>query len=383
MTAAKDAMGAYEFWAASQSRFTEKTKAFYRLLWEGWLAALPPGLDWKEATKVHVLKFLDSAAPGQSRPAKDPARMAAATRYRYYRVLQGVYKSAVAAELLPASRDPTLLDGDKLSPGPETRIGQVLPPTTLATLRDPQLLPELVPPTAREDWQPLRDRALVALLAHCGPSVSELAALRGEHLLQGGQALRPLRQGAIADVEPVPLWLQIPGDAQRSLLVPAAIVPLLQQWLLARDGLLERHSLRMVRQPDRQGIPAVAEAPLFPSRQVPSAGAALPPLDERIIYRAVRRYVQAALARGGHEKQIRAGALKVALGPQIVRNSVIADWLASGLDASSVAALAGVKGSASLRVGPVPASKPGAPGERPAAGGAPAERIAQKKSPGC
>lgn len=352
---------AFEAWASSQQEFrNSETAEIYSTVWQGWLSKLPGDVAWHAATRDHVLAFLDGPAPGlrRRRPPKDAAHMSAATRYRYYRVLRGVYKHAEGQKWL-SGPDPTLLG--ELTPGQEdeTRQGQVLPPGVLRQLRSPERLRRLMPARDGNDWRASRDRALVALLAHCGPTTAELQSLTGESLREGGVAMSHVAPAAeLPGLKAKPVFLQIGegGDA-RTVEVPIAILPLLRDWLKLRHERLKIHAGRMLAHPQHHTIPKDSDAPLFLSRQPPPRQSGepalpLPSLDERVLYRTVRACLEAAYATPEAQSVI-APKQRLAFGAAIIRNTLIAHWLATEEDTSTVLMRAGLEGIRSLRVGPL------------------------------
>lgn len=352
---------AFEAWATCQKEFRKsETADIYGTVWKGWLSKLPQGVEWHAATRDQVLAFLDGPAPGtrRRRPPKDGSRMSPATRYRYYRVLRGVYKHAAEQRWL-SGKDPTLLG--ELTPGQEdeTREAQVLPPGMLRMLRNPQRLSALVP--ARDDgddWRASRDRALIALLAHCGPTTAELQSLTGESLRENGGAMPYTEPAAreLPGMKPKPVFLQIGEGAEaRTVEVPRAIVPLLREWLKLRHERLKVHAARMLAHEDHHTIPKESDAPLFLSRQPPRHKPGdpvlpLPPLDERVLYRTVRGCLEAAY-KSPQGLAVIAPQQRLAFGAAIIRNTLIAHWLATEAETSTVLTRAGLEGTRSLRVG--------------------------------
>lgn len=356
---------AFEAWVSSQQEFRHsETAEIYATVWQGWLSKLPSDVEWHAATRDHVLAFLDGPAPGlrRRRPPKDSEHMSAATRYRYYRVLRGVYKHAEGQKWLSGS-DPTLLG--ELTPGQEdeTRQAQVLPPGVLRLLRNPEHLCRLIPARDGDDWRASRDRALVALLAHCGPTTAELQSLTGESLREGGMAMSSAEPPAeLPGVNGKPVFLQIGegGDA-RTVEVPRVILPLLRAWLKLRHERLTVHAARMLAHPEHHTIPKDSDAPLFVSRQPPRCvpgepALPLPALDERVLYRTVRSCLEAAYATP-EARSVIAPKQRLAFGAAIIRNTLIAHWLATEKEASTVLVRAGLEGTRSLRVGPLQADR--------------------------
>jgi len=323
-------------WLESRGRsgFSPETVPVYRSIWKlwlDWLAGRPaPELGkttwrWLWARQDHVQAFVDGPAPAATRrQPKDQSRMASFTRQRYWAVLRDVYAYAVAEEVL--QENPAL----SLQPTPtvarRARVPQVLPTRVLELLRNPVRLKQLLP--EGKGWWVHRDRAAVALLAHCGMTSGELIAVRGRDLRRGIRYLLPPAQTALEGMEEAAA-LQI-DVGERSVPVPEALLPLLETWLAVRHELLLQQRSRaqtLAREtgtdPDERALRREPDQPLLLSREAPSGVHTT--LDSSSLFVVVRRCLRAAYT-AREVKGLLDPEQYVATGPAIVRNTVIRVW---------------------------------------------------------
>ncbi len=118
---------------------------------------------------------------------------------------------------------------------------------------------------------------------------------------------------------------------------------------------LKVHAARMLAHENHHTIPKDSDAPLFLSRQPPRHKPGepvlpLPPLDERVLYRTVRGCLEAAY-KSPQGLAVIAPQQRLAFGAAIIRNTLIAHWLATEAETSTVLTRAGLEGTRSLRVG--------------------------------
>jgi integrase len=353
------ALAIYARWSEgeeSAGRFEDPlTAATYKAFWENWVQfLLPQGLDWHEAGPEHVRAVLAGPAPGtgRKRPPKSVSKMANTTRYRYWRILRGVYLHACEENFL--SVNPALIGEDVPEINSDDRKAQALPPGVLQMLRKPEVLRALLPgnPDAPH-WSVARDRAMVALAAHCGLTTLELQVLKPADLKEGSAAMRPYPTGSLKGLPLPTVIVDVPrtrkhqDEGFRSLDVPHEIHALLREWVAQRDDALrvdaQHLALAGVKAHERPGPNAY---PLFISRQKHSDTAPLPAMEAQTIYLAIRRCLEAAYAR----PKVRAllGDAKVPKGAAIIRNAVILDWV-DNLGESEATKLAGHKSAESLR----------------------------------
>jgi integrase len=279
------------------------------------------------------------------------------TRQRYWRVLNEVYR------LRPTNPAYALVDGpDEPKVPASDRLAEVLAPRVLARLRDghwlrKQIADRMDPP---DDWTAQRDRALVALLAHCALSTGELIALTPASLMVGDTrrllecaqrdlpgvmaagatrvhvpATRTLgRRGEVAG-KPADEKLEV---GKREVTVPEAAVEIVWEWLLRWRQLgLDVHG------------------PLFPAAR--RRRAEHPAISPAMVFMIVRDCVRGALR---EEHRPSAGPSANSQGPAVVRNTVLQHWLAH-LPREEVARRAGLKDTSSLRL-PALRTSPSVPG---------------------
>lgn len=329
----------------------------YQSIWRGWLDWLTTErLAWNAVTSADVERFLAHRTPSnEGRPAIDRTTMAQYTRQRYFRVLQGVYSDASmlgVIEYNPVS--PIHQEGHQPRVREIDRRPQLLPPGVLALLRSPAWLAEAIPLGAEQEWWLLRDRACVALVAHCGVTTGELRTLQGRDLRDGLTAYQAERtSGYLRSDSTGPLFLDIRDGSDRvvrSVPLPLSALRVLDPWLAARRVQLRLQRQRWnimeegARENTKLGKPRNSErAPLLLAsgrNAAKTAGAG--ELTAGMLFRVFRTCLQVAYAQAptgiGKEQYVATGAA-------IVRNSVIAEWVEH--QPEMAAELAGLKSVAS------------------------------------
>lgn len=332
--------------------FTPATAKVYRTIWKGWIAWLTvQGLRWDQATSAEVRRFLNGPTPGPEGAGRNPihkGKMANYTQQRYWRVLRGVYALQYRGD---PRRDLSDLDAkDRPHVEARSRTSQVLPPRVLLALQDPLELARLLPRESPSHWWVARDRAALAVLAHCALTTSELIDLQASDLRVGKSILQPGfdHQQSIAALEKPPgPRIDVAQGMARSLPLPPPALASVIPWLEERNALLrERHGLAA-------GSAEAAAHPLFLSRQTEDGK--LASMESTSIYQMVRRCLTAALRDPGVKAAVDP-EVKLALGAAIVRNSVLQRWLwIEARPAAEVSRLAGLKSVESLRL-PIPDS---------------------------
>ncbi|HSV84511.1 MAG TPA: hypothetical protein VLK85_35360 [Ramlibacter sp.] len=339
--------------ASSKKReqFSDATARIYESLWRGWVEWLASrDLQWSKARPEDVAAFLSGPAPSpadrRTRKPIEHHQMANFTQQRYWRVLHAVYAYAVVNGLLERSPFVTAR-GARPVVTERSLERRLLPPGVLEMLRDPRRLAALLPIGDPSQWWLLRDRAAVALVAHCGLATRELMALTGKDLRVGAQMLDPV--GRTPDLPhvargPAPAVVDVPGEGDRpprSIPLPSAALRVLEPWLLRRADLLQARR----REARGRDVPSDADAPVLLSREAPGP-LPVPAVDAPTIYYSFRRCLDAAIAAIGKGSK----GQYVARGAAALRNTVIADW-ARTLGNERAAELAGVKPQ-SLRATP-------------------------------
>ena len=331
--------------------FSPETVPVYQSIWNLWLhwLASRPAEEfrdahwrWLWATPQHVQGFLSRPAPvNRGRQAKKEDALANFTRQRYWSVLRDVYSLAVIEGHLLQNPAEAVLNKPVVER--RSRVPQILPAGVLQLLRDARVLRELLPEGS--GWWVHRDRAAVALLAHCGMSAGELIAMKGKDIRRGaGGALTAAPQELLtgfADAAPVHVDV-----GERSVPVPDAALPLVYAWLDVRHDLLARQRERAQAAAGAVGAAADAQAllrapqqPLFLSREA-KAGVHTQ-LDPSSLFVLVRRCLKAAYELPRVSARLTPGGY-VATGPAIIRNSVIRTW-AEEVGAAQAVAWAGLK----------------------------------------
>ena len=329
---------AFDGWAQQQIRQDElsaQSAADYKYLWMAYLGwCTDHALAWDALKAPDLRKFLDAPAPGKGtgrRRSIHPAKMAAYTRQRYWRLLFGVY--AYASRTCLISHNPTLdvEQDDRPSIGAADRQSQVLEPFVFVQLADPARIATLFPAHTEANWWHARDRAMLAVLVETGITVAELIALRGVDLVETGQGR------ALASPNTQASLFAEPGDGAltvdimetrvnvgRSLEIRGDYVPLLRDWLQWRQRLLTERCAFSVPLSQRAEVMARhdRDGPLFVARRARAGRAELPPMVAASVYHSVSQ----ALTRLRALENLPAEH-HVAKGAAVVRNTVIRRWI--------------------------------------------------------
>lgn len=323
-----DPLDVFEHWARACMQDPHHalgpfSAAKYRSVWRSWLRFLaaqeqPPGPPtartpcWARARTLDVVRFVD-----QLNWRRLSASSASdVSRRRYWRVLERIYDHARVMGWCrhnPARNAPNI-------PPTEQADAVVLPPSFLAILRRWAQGIDAEPATAsggagqavqspREPWLLARDSALLALVLDSAATTAEIAALRLEHITDN-----PAHRSLL-------LRLDGPRPAQRRTveLSPWAATAL-NAWLGHRSDLLARG----------QAGPEV-----FLSRK------SRQPLTPKTVFVVLRSFI----ARLEHEQHTRIAHR----GANLIRSSVLAQWLHEGATESEVLARAGLDQLQALR----------------------------------
>lgn len=355
LSAAAGPQQVFEAWARQQVQarqaggrragFSQETADFYGFIWNAWCQWLAGRGDphladaqyrWLAVRPGDAIAFLDGPPPKNApRPAKKTGELANFTRRTYWRVLRDVYAYAAGEGL---RRDNPLVDVEPPAIAARDRAPQCVDPQVLRTLRDPQALCGAVT-GGHQPWIDERDRAAIALVAHCGITARELQALKG-HDVRLAPRSQPKLLGAEGDEAS---WLDVAG---RSLQVPQEAVGLLHDWLDAREGVLQdlrdraiAHARAMRAQPPVDALRPAHLQPLLIAREAPDhVPRPLTPASAHLIFsRVIKRLHEQLRERG----QIDAASYQAG-GPASVRNSVIKLW-AREHGAAQAASWAGLK----------------------------------------
>lgn len=274
----------------------------YGFIWQSWLRFLAGGdnadpLLWASATPAQVLAFINHGpqSPKRSQPSD-------ITRRRYWRVLDRVYDHAVLHGWTASNPAQGLTHQDM--PPSEDPKGAILSPRMWRALE------RHIP--APDDLISCRDRAVLVLLMELGLTPEEVRLLELEHLCWSDAAHAPRQLVAI----------QVVGERDkqsRSLPTSEKLNTALHHWLQARAGY---HAM--------QGQPA-----LFCTRKAPQ-------LSKHTLLHLVTKTLQLASAASRQPQPAR-------MGPQVVRNTVLVQWLDAGCSVQEVLQRSGMKSPNALQ----------------------------------
>lgn len=312
----------------------------YRFIWGAWLKLLAASSDtdgagradavkvtdqrqpWQQAQAVQVLQFLNQATRSQ----KQLDLPSDITRRRYWRVLERIYDHALLHGWVARSPLEGVSELDR--PPSEDPQGAILSPRMWRALQ------RQIP--AATDLISARDRAVLLVLMHLGLSSEEVRALMLDDVLweeppAAGQtaapteppATDPTATGTDSEIAPATALparrihsLRITGVRamqSRTLEVPPPLAEALRTWLGYRAGY----------------APMAQQPALFCTRKAPE-------LSTHTVLHLVSKTLKAASARRPQE-------LPPRMGPQVIRNTVIVQWLQSGLPQAEVLQRAGLK----------------------------------------
>lgn len=307
----------------------------YEKVWLSWLMHLsgrsplstqthssheaPSAKLWHQASAQDVQSFLQ-IRDGQRAHHHPDRKISPVTLRRYWRLLERIYDHALehgwidsnpATGLVPAERPPA-----------EDGKGHCLPPLLWQAL--PRFFPEA------DGYQNARDRAILLLLYEMALAPEEVRCLLWKDLRSSAERIWTGTSESIANGDyPLPRYLQIEGtrNAQQRLLeLPDTVAQALQTW--------KRFSAA-------QRGPSVIEGThiVFYSRRGGE-------LSVRMLFHVASQIIQRAHQAQPEDSQ------KFPLhrvGPQVLRNTAIVQWLRAGVPASEVIARIGVNNSRSLR----------------------------------
>jgi integrase len=296
----------------------------YRFIWGAWLKLLAASAvatrpvegktlqPWQQAQAVQILQFLNQSTRSQ----KQLDLPSDITRRRYWRVLERIYDHALLHGWVNHNPLDAVSELDR--PPSEDPQGAILSPRTWrALLRQ-------IP--AATDLISARDRAVLLVLVHLGLSSEEVRALVLEDLLweeasakAGATLAQPANhadKGAAKASSARIHGLRITGlraMQSRTLEVPPQLDEALRVWLGYRAGY----------------APMAQQPALFCTRKAPA-------LSTHTVLHLVSKTLKAASASSSQE-------LPPRMGPQVIRNTVIVQWLQSGLPQVEVLQRAGLK----------------------------------------
>lgn len=273
----------------------------YSFIWQSWLRHLAGGCTapdpyaWASAQPEQILAFINHGpqSPKQSKPSD-------ITRRRYWRVLDRVYDHAVLHRWVGKNPAQGLTAQDM--PPSEDPKGAILSPRMWRALE--KHIPQ------PDDLISSRDRAVLMLLMELGLTPEEVRFLELGHLRWSNTEPRKIEA------------LQIEGERDnqsRTLPVSDKLHHALHHWLEQRSNY---HAM--------QGQPA-----LFCTRKAPELS------NHTLLHLVTKTLKQAALASQQPEP--------ARMGPQVLRNSVLVQWLDSGCTVDEVLARSGMKSPNALQ----------------------------------
>ena len=275
--------------------------------------------DWHQATAVDVQHFLQ-IRDGQRAHHHPERKISPVTRRRYWRLLERIYDHAMEHGWIHANPATGLEPIDR--PPSEDGKGHCLPPLLW------QSLPRHFP--LADGYQNARDRAIVLLLYEMALAPEEVRALLWKDLRSSAELAWESLSKEIADTSPaLPRFLRIEGGRaaqQRLLELPESVARALLDW--------RRFSAA-------QRGPTVVDGDhiVFYSRRGGE-------LSVRMLFHVASQIIQRA-----HEAQAE-GSQKSPLqrvGPQVLRNTAIVQWLRAGQPELEVIARIGVNSTRALR----------------------------------
>jgi integrase len=268
---------------------------------------------WHEATADDVQRFLQLRA-GQQAHHQPERQISEVTRRRYWRLLERIYEHALVHGWVTANPASGLEPGDR--PAAEDGKGHCLPPLLWQSL--PRHFPKA------DGYQDARDRAIVLLLYELALAPEEVRALLWRDVLD-------------ADLQP---WSAASGQSRASSLhIDGARAA--QQRMLTLSGNTAQALADWYRFSSAQRGPSVVdgEHPVFYSRR---GG----PLSVRMLFHVASQIIQRAHQALPEDSQ-KAPLQRV--GPQVLRNTAIVQWLRAGRPELEVIAQIGVESTRALR----------------------------------
>ena len=296
--------------AQPAERITREAAVPYRYIWSSWCQWLlneEGAEDWGssvlQANAKQALEFLARQVTPATQRAGSTTDISVVTRERYCMVLRQVYDHLVRIGLIAHNPMQRLYE----------LAGEARP--------DAEVLSAPVWRQLVQTWSKsvntgspmaLRDQALIWLMLDVALTPAELSALTLGQIS--------------ADVTSTAVWIRVGGarSAQtRQLELSEQSAAALRAWLAVRDSLLR----------DRQFDPGVEALAFFTERRRP--------LSRRVLFHLTSTAIEAACRAQDSE-------LPRHLGPLVLRNTVILNWLRSGIETTEVCRRAGYQSKVSL-----------------------------------
>lgn len=287
---------------ATRDRLTPAAARPYRYIWGAWqkwiasprqhLAPCP----WHQASALHVWSFLQHGISPSSRRQVATTEISEITRRRYWRLLDSLYESACAQQLIPENPARAF---EEPRPEPERPEGQVFNAVQMLAVRD--ALPE-----PRSRWD-IRDRAILLLLMDAALTTGEVCKLQMHQVRDHLRTVALRLEGRRAAQERA---LQLEQPASQAM----------------KGWMIQRRALPVSEQ--NQGLVFVTQ------RGVPMSP------------RAVFHLVSTTVHRGFAEHHL---DLPHHIGAQVLRNTRLVMWMNSRMDPEEVVRRAGYKDVRSFR----------------------------------
>lgn len=307
----------------------------YEKVWQAWLwhlsgeawdenssrkpSAMHEPKDWHQASAVDVQHFLQ-VRDGQRAHHHPDRKISPVTRRRYWRLLERIYDHAMEHGWIHANPATGLEPTER--PPSEDGKGHCLPPLLWQSL--PRHFPQA------DGYQNARDRAIVLLLYEMALAPEEVRALLWKDLRCSAEQVWESASKEIADrPSTLPHFLRIDGGRaaqQRLLELPEAVSRALVDW-------------RRFSAAQRGATVVDGDHIVFYSRRGGE-------LSVRMLFHVASQIIQRAHQAQAEDHQ------KFPLqrvGPQVLRNTAIVQWLRAGVPELEVIARIGVNSTRALR----------------------------------
>jgi integrase/recombinase XerC len=279
----------HRWFASHPDKLSEHTRKVYLHTWTAYLKFLAEqSITWPEASSANIETYLSAVAPLR----KDHAAASTVTQRRYWRILRDIYGYALIYQWVDTN--PVLA---AQHPHNEFMPSLSLPEWSTSAL-DHQLAED-----CRESpvtWQAQRDRAMLALMLCAAPKTGELIALTSSDL------------SLDAPGQPLSVQLHGPRGVQlRIIKLKEGASAQIERWMQVRK--------------DIEGRP---DALFFGQKRVPGTDLRRT-LTHKTVYIIVKSFLSRALPAGSFEHGL------THQGAELIRNSVIAKWLADPLQTAA------------------------------------------------
>lgn len=292
----------FERWFDSHTRaLNERTRMIYLYIWKGYIEFLAgESISWSEANTQTIESYLNSVMPLR----KNHTSSSTVTQRRYWRILRDIYNYALTYEWI--NSNPVL---DALHPENEVMASLSMPQWSTTALA------EHLAKECRESpktWQAQRDRAMLELMLYTAPKTGEIINLKSDDVQSGKQS-----EG---------FYVQFNGPRKEQKRITELSPPCSTQlglWLITRQEI--------------EDLPGTL---FFGQKRIPKTNLRQK-LTHKSVYILVTTFLERALPPGSFEYGL------THQGAELIRNSVISNWLADPLkahgDFEEIMSRAGVK----------------------------------------